>query len=651
MKKILQTLIILGCFHSASAQIVTARTIANFGIEADLGANFYNNAETQAADDWFNRRTSGTGKGVIDTTGAAAIVAAYFTNPASRKFSFSRRMAFPAFTIVNNRLLLDAAFYRDFHGVDSTVFASGSNKNGMSPADWTSPIAQTIPDKNDILEAMIHVRRAGPFVTDSLWLFAGVSLENISGNRFFDFELYQTDIAYDKANGKFVGYGPDAGHTSWEFDAAGFIKKPGDVIFTSEFSSSSISLVEARIWVHRSALNIVPATFLWGGQFDGAGTGSDYGYANIKPKTAGNFYTGLQTTVPLTWAGHFQVVRDNDAVVTDYIPGQYLEFSVNLSKLGIEPANYNGDACDAAFIRVVVKTRSSTSFTAELKDFVAPFKFFDYPAVEAYTELTYFCGVMPQVQLDVINPNPNSTYVWSTNNGNIVGSNLGPSININAPGTYYVRQKLNINCPISSIDSITIIFSPECGVLDVNITSLLATASGNYNTLQWMASNNEQAAQYELEYSTNNKMFYSLGMVPAGNLVGDASFQFRHRSGLVNADVIFYRVKVTGKNGASTYSNVTTLRKSNTGTKDALVFPNPSNGALWLSYLASKKEIADVHIYDSYGKLEVSSKMVLNTGENLVKLPGLFNKAPGTYLVKIKTPTGVSITQKILLLK
>ena len=650
MKTILQTLIILSCFNSVSGQITSARTVANFGVDADLGANFYNNAQTQAADDWFNNRTSGTGKGVIDTSGASALVAAYFTNPASRKFSFSRRMAFPAFTIVNNRLLLDAAYYRDYHGMDSTVFASGSNKNGMSPGNWTSPVAQSIPDKNDILEAMIHVRRAGPFVTDSLWLFAGVSLENITGNRFFDFELYQTNIAYDKSTGKFVGYGPDAGHTSWEFDAGGNIKKPGDVIFTSEFSSSAISLVEARIWVHKTALNIVPASFIWGGQFDGDGSGANYGYANIKPKTAGNFYTGLQTTVPLTWAGHFRVVRDNDAVVTDYIPGQYLEFSVNLSKLGIEPANYNGDACDAAFIKVVVKTRSSTSFTAELKDFVAPFKFFDYPAVEAYSYLTYYCGVMPEIDLSVINPNINSTYVWSTSNGNIVGSNVGPVIKINAPGTYYVNQKLNTNCPVSSTDSITIIFSPSCAVLDVNITSLQALVSNNYNYLSWTASFNEQAASYELEYSTNNKTFTSLGSLKAGDNTGNVNFAFRHLSKAISADVIFYRVKVTGKNGASNYSNVTILRTSNTTRKDALVFPNPTTGVLWLRYLATKKEIADVLIYNNQGSLEVNSKLVLNTGENLLKLPLLSGKAPGTYLVKIKTSSGVDIIQKILLL-
>ena len=651
MKKILQTLIIIVSGQLASAQIIVATVRANFGVEADVSANYYNNTTTPAVDDWFNNGYAGTGRGVIDTNGAAAIVAGYFSNPATRNLAFAKRMAYPAFTVLNNRIVLDAVYYRDYHGNDSTVFASGSNKNGMSPAMWTTPVSQAIPDKNDILEAMIHVRRAGPRVSDSLWLFAGVSIENTTGNRFFDFELYQTDINYNKSSGTFSGFGPNAGHTAWQFDAAGKISAPGDIIFTSEFSSSSISLVEARIWVHRSMLSITPASFIWGGQFDGDGAGAMYGYANIRPKTAGNFYTGLQTTVPATWAGPFKVVRDNNAVVDNYIPGQFLEFSVNLTKLGIEPVNYNQDACDPAFIRVIVKTRSSTSFTAELKDFVAPFKFFDYPPVEAFTYLTYFCGTMPVTQIYVVNPNPNFVYTWTTLNGNIVGSNVGPVINVDAPGTYYVRQKSNINCVPSSFDSVTIIFANTCAVLDASITSLKAevTSSGKHK-LNWSASNNQEVDTYELEYSTNNSSFFPLATLPAGDARGNASFEFEHAAELIFSDIIFYRVKINGKNGAKKYSNVILLRKAKPGKTTGLLYPNPSNGDLWFSYISNKKEIADVLIFNNLGKLVSKTILPINVGENLLKLPGLNGFSKGTYLVRLQSEE-INMSQKIILLQ
>src|SRR5690606_12163199 len=165
---------------------------------------------------------------------------------------------------------------------------------GMNPSDWSTPVAQSVPDKNEILDMMVHVRRAGPTTDYNLWLMGGISIENTQGNRYFDFEMYQTDIYYDRPSGKFYGYGPDAGHTSWKFDAAGNILSPGDIIFNGEFQSGSLTKIEARIWVKRTDWqNITPATFNWGTLFDGSGAGSEYGYASISPNTLGAFYTGL----------------------------------------------------------------------------------------------------------------------------------------------------------------------------------------------------------------------------------------------------------------------------------------------------------------------------------------------------------------------
>jgi hypothetical protein len=206
--------------------------------------------------------------------------------------------------------------------------------------------------------------------------------------------------------------------------------------------------------VHKSALDITPVNFNWGGAFDGAGNGATYGYANILPKTAGDFYTGLQNSAA-TWAGPFQLVRATDALASTFSAGQFLEVSINLTKLGIEPGNIYGNYCGTPFRRVLIKSRSSTSFTSELKDFIAPFKMFDYP-VEAYSFVHYFCETMPLTPLTVSNPNPNFNYIWQTIDGNILGSNVGDSITVDAPGTYYVLQQKHQQCLPDATDSITI---------------------------------------------------------------------------------------------------------------------------------------------------------------------------------------------------
>lgn len=648
--RIFLPLILACCFSSitSSAQIMGPVVRANFGVEADLSANFYNNATTPAVDDWFSNGYFGTGRGVIDTSGAAALLARYTADPLSRRNAFARLMAAPAYTVINNRLWLDAVFHRDYHGSDSTVFGGGSNKNGMTPGIWAAPAPQNIPDKNDILDAMVHVRRAGPNASDSLWMFTGLSLENTQGNRFFDFELYQTDITYNRTTGKFSGYGPDEGHTTWEFDAAGNIKKAGDIIFTAEFGSSTLTLVEARIWIKRTSLSITPATFKWGGLIDGESSGSLYGYANILPKTTGAFYTGLQNNGISTWAGPFAVVRVDDAVMSSYIPNQFMEFSVNLTKLGIEPADFSNSLCGSPFRRVLIKTRSSTSFTSELKDFIAPFRLFDFEEVDANANLIYFCGVMPTTPIYVENPNASSIYQWSTDTGNIVGTTTGPNIMVNAPGTYYVTQQLHIQCPYFSKDSVTIMYQPVCMVLENKILDLKAEKAGADNRVSWAASHNEDASRYEVEYSFDNIHFVKLGQVAASDASGKVLYEIQHPAGNIKNPVVFYRITAVGKTGQIKYSNIVSLRMGNTYSSPTIIFPNPVKAQSWISHQSLRAEQGSVWIFDQLGRKIKSYDINLVKGENVIKLPLAKEFANGTYMVRLKTSDNVNPIRMIV---
>ena len=649
MKRCLPFLLICCSTQIVFGQITTPVVKANFGIEADLSSNFFNNSITTTVDDWFNNGYAGSGLFIIDTTGAASIVAGYSSNPATRKMSFSRLMRQAPYTVINNKLLLDAIFHRDYHGDDSTVFASGSNKNGMSPSMWACPIAQGIPDKNDILDTYTHIRRDGPNATDSLWMFGGVSIENTTGSRYFDFELYQTDITYDRSTQSFLGYGPNAGHTSWLFDGSGNILTPGDIIFTAEFSSSSLSLVEARIWVKKTAMSITPATFNWGGDFDGDGAGAVYGYANIRPKTTGDFYTGIINATAATWAGAFALVRVNDSVVSTYLPKQFMEFSVNLTKLGIEPGSFSNNACGSPFRRVLIKSRSSTSFTAELKDFVAPFRLFNYQPVDAYTSSIYYCGPMPSTTINILNPVPAFVYNWTTNNGNITSAVTGSSITVNAPGTYYVTQQLHTQCPIFAKDSVTIIHNAVCQVLNVNITEFNVAADGNEAVLQWTAHNNEQAASYVIESSTNNRVFTQLAAINGDNKAGTAVYTYRSE---INGDEknIFYRVKVIGKNASLKYSNTAILRQGRTSEKTASIFPNPIHNEAWLSLQSPQKTVVNISLLDLRGRLVTSFNIRVEHGLNLLPLPALATQKDGLYLAVIKTMDGTA-TQRLVLKK
>lgn len=652
MKTVLHlVLFLLIAAAESSSQITSPVPRANFGVDGDLRANFFNGAIAASGDDWFAQPGTGTGQGIIDTTGAAAMVARYTTNMASRRLPFYRTMRYPGFTVINNRLLLDAVFTRDYHGDDSTVFASGGNKNGDNPMDWQCPVSQGIPDKNDILDMMVHVRRAGPNVTDSLWMFGGLSLDNTTGNRYFDFEMYQTDIYYDRGARRFYGYGPDAGHTSWEFDAAGNITKPGDIIFSAEYQSSSLTFIEARIWVNRSALSTTPTSFNWSGKFDGGSSGATYGYASIQPKTAGAYYTGLQCGNN-TWGGPFGVILQDESLLTDYDAKQFVEFSVNLTKLGLDPVTLlGGSACGMPFRRVLVKTRASASFSAELKDFVGPFDFFMAPKVNALTSTPNICNSGSVAEIHVTNPLATSVYQWTTLDGNIISSSTGSSIYVDRPGSYIVTQYLQAGCSAYALDTIQVSAFPICEVLAADITDLRGILIDNGVQLNWKLLTNEPINYFEIQRSIDGVRFETIGRVDK-NESQSASMQYAYQDRTVfpGGGPVYYRIKIISAGKAGKYSrSIAILRTTDTREK-ITIYPNPVKDVMQVQVDAGSNSKLRIDIFDAAGKRIISSNSVVQRGNNILSIDGLAQHPRGVYLVLLHL-AGQTFSKKIILTK
>ena len=647
MKKIFYILLLF--FNSNTySQIITPSIDANFGVDADLGANYYNSdSSTVGEDDWFSQ-ISNAGIGVIDTTGASAILAQYASNTTFRYSSFYRGMSVPPFSTVNNKLLLGAAFIRDYHGTDSTSF-SGS-KNGDSPGFWYSPPTQPIPNKNDILDVMMHLRRDGPSMSDSLWLLGGVSIDGTTGDRYFDFEMYQTDLSFDKTSGTFSGYGPNAGHTRWTFDGAGNVLTPGDIIFSADYGSSTLSSIEARIWIDKASMSITPTSFNWSGTFDGASNGAQYGYAGIIPKTAGNFYTGLENSTS-TWAGTFSLITGNNSVVTNYSAGQFMEFSVNLTKLGLDPNTMIGkNSCDMPFRRFMVKSRSSMSFTSQLKDFVAPVDFFKSAAGSATADASLICGYTGPVNLFVTDPVSSSIYTWTTSDGHIVSNPVNDSVMVAAAGTYVVSQQLQSFCPIYSTDTFVVKpFNPDCSVLKTNVTDFSGFLSEQKAKLDWSVTNNNDVRFFEIESSIDGINFSPLEKINATvSDFPDAGYSYTDYNSLKQSSSVFYRLKIINNAGIVSNSKVVRLSLNDSFSGRVKLFPNPVTDKLHVSINAPANEAVKLSIYDGAGRL--MRKLNFNTGKGnpMVTITDFQSWPPGIYSVKVVAGKELFINKMIL---
>jgi len=654
MKKIVLILLLALYAYGGSAQVVIPVIEGKFGVDADAQSNIFIDATSPCSDcdDWWYDEllSGGNGLFVIDTTGAGAIVKGYLTNPAAtNNVPFYRKMRYQAFEQIDERTLIDAIFVRDYHGTDQTAFVDGSNKNADHPTDWRGA-TKSVLDKNDILDVYCHIRRVGPNynTTDPLWLFGAVAVEGTNGDRYFDFEMYQTDIFYTRSTSRFTGYGPDAGHTSWKFDAAGNVTQPGDIIFAANFSTSGLTDIEARIWINKADKSKIPATFDWTGTFDGASASATYGYAGIRPKYGDPFYYGTLNADP-TWAGPYMLPRANGLVVSQFEPGQFMEFGVNLTALGLNPSSLLGKTpCGIPFSKVMVKTRSSTSFTSELKDFIAPFDLFLPPMANLAADVPMICGsTAPNSTIWVTDPYSTSTYNWTTPNGHIV-SNLGDSIIVDSAGTYIVNQILDAGCPLYSADTVLIAYDPSCVVLSNNRINLNGLMNNGLVNLDWTVTANDKIKYFTIERSFDGIHFNKTATVDAVNNQPAGGYKATDELFGINASNAYYRIKGNGINGEVLYSTTVKISLSANGISTVTVVPNPVRNTMQINISSNADKDVQVLIYDVTGKLMQTTSNHVQKGYSTIKMNGFDSWARGVYTIKVLSGNDVFMNRMLL---
>ncbi|MCY7310439.1 MAG: hypothetical protein LH619_06645, partial [Chitinophagaceae bacterium] len=98
------------------------------------------------------------------------------------------------------------------------------------------------------------MRRDGTTINNTnpshLILSVGISTLGNTGDRFSDFELYRSRIAYNQSTGVFSNSGPAAtgGHSEWEFNPNGSIREIGDLTLTFAFNTGGVQEIAIYKW-------------------------------------------------------------------------------------------------------------------------------------------------------------------------------------------------------------------------------------------------------------------------------------------------------------------------------------------------------------------------------------------------------------------
>ncbi|MCE2846387.1 MAG: T9SS type A sorting domain-containing protein [Sphingobacteriales bacterium] len=454
--------------------------------------NFEVNAAVRAAGnycDWFSSQ-QGTQQGVISDDFSSAIpaidtVSFRLANAAAgRNLTYVQRMAVPPGTVVQTGcsggsgfvVMLDAVAARDNHtagsAVDQTIFAGTGDKNADNPATWSAGTS-SVPQKNDIIDVGGHVRRVldgtAPNLTPGdLYGYAFATTRNTNGDSHVDFEIFRTDP--EVSGGSMINTGNDGGHTATKFAYLGgqlLLSQPGDLLVSVDYANGGTDpCASVWIWINPNnvdGLGMTLAQYNTGNnpigthtplyEFTGAfysGTNAaPYGYAEIIPyqNNINNcliISTTNNNTSPLgaPWGN---LTAQNAADIDNIQPLQLVEIAIDFTKFGLDLPDslmINGP-CKNILGSLLVKTRSSGSFTAELKDFAGPYLFGikREANADAGSDKKLRCNIT-SVQLDGSSSTLGAIYDWQVvpgSGGNIVSGGNTANPTVDAAGCYVLK--------------------------------------------------------------------------------------------------------------------------------------------------------------------------------------------------------------------
>jgi hypothetical protein len=162
-------------------------------------------------------------------------------------------------------------------------------------------------------------------------------------------------------------------------------------------------------------------------------------------------------------------------------------------------------------------------------------------------------------------------------------------------------------------------------VLPLKLISFTASEQGETIYLNWKVNNEVNLQHYEIEQSNNGIDFKRIGTVAGGRLY--YSYADKNRAG--NAGTLYYRLKITGSNGAIAYSPIVHI--ASTLSPIVVLLPNPAKNYFTIG---GAKQAGTVEIIDANGKIVERTSLVSPTSKiNISTL------SAGIYFVRFTSGT------------
>lgn len=173
---------------------------------------------------------------------------------------------------------------------------------------------------------------------------------------------------------------------------------------------------------------------------------------------------------------------------------------------------------------------------------------------------------------------------------------------------------------------------PENSPLPVKLISFSGNLNNDKINLQWSVAQNEDDDRFEVEKSTDGKSFKTVAIVMASTKPGAESYSI---NGTMDAEKIYYRLKMFDKNEVITYSKTLAFEDKTVLGGGVLKVINPATDKLTLTFSSATNQSMQIKVYDMAGRLQMNQAMNVYQGSNLIDLPLSSAFKTGIYAVEM----------------
>lgn len=175
----------------------------------------------------------------------------------------------------------------------------------------------------------------------------------------------------------------------------------------------------------------------------------------------------------------------------------------------------------------------------------------------------------------------------------------------------------------SSIPDVTGSVLPITGI---NLTAQLKDGNAN---ISWNNYNQSSTSSYTIEKSTDGANFNVITTIQGSN---EIKYSYADNT-TTNSAAIYYRIKLTGLDGAVSYSNITAIKLS--VANNVKTWPNPFVSNINVSYNSAGNSNTQIQLTDMAGRIIKNYFFDFKKGVNQVSLDAVSNIGTGNYFVKI----------------